>query len=171
MHLVREEEGDTDLVKDSAQRVGVKVKVDAECLDDIRRARLRRRGTVTVLDERNPHRGEHDGGHRRNVNGLVPVSARTHDVESATRQLDVCRVILHAISQAVDLIDRGALDGHRGQEGCETRLAELAAHDLVHQPVGLAVVEALAGGEGGNDRRPLLRGHHLAPRSTSATVS
>ena len=124
-----------------------------------------------MLDERNPHRGKHDGGHRRNVDGLVSVSTRTHDVESATGQFDVRRVILHAIGQAVDLIDRGALDSHRGQEGRETRLAELAAHDLVHQPVGLAVVEALAGGEGGNDRRPILRDHHLAPRSTSATVS
>ena len=83
----------------------------------------------------------------------------------------MCRVILHAVSQAVDLIDRGTLDGHRGQEGRETRLSELAAHDLVHQPVRLAVVEALAGSQRGDDRRPLLRGHHLAPRSTSATVS
>ena len=81
------------------------------------------------------------------------------------------RVILHAIGQAVDLIDRGALDGHRSQEGRETRLAEFAAHDLVHQPVRLAVVEVLSGGQRGDNRRPLLRGHHLAPRSTSATVS
>ena len=124
-----------------------------------------------MLDERNPHRGEHDGRHRRNVNGLISVSTRTHDVESTTGQLDVRRMILHAVGQAVDLIDRGALDSHRGQERRETSLAEFAAHDLVHQPVRLAVVEALSGGEGSNNRCPLLRGHHLAPRSTSATVS
>ena len=104
MHLVREEERNANLVEDATQSIRVEVKVDAECLDDVRGARLRRRRTVTVLDERDPHRCEHDGGHRRDVDGLVSVSTRTDDVESTAGQLDVCRVILHAVSQAVDLI-------------------------------------------------------------------
>ena len=171
MHLVSEEERDANLVENATQSIRIEVEVDAERLDDVSGARLRRRGTVTVLDKRDPHRGKHDGGHRRNVDGLVSVSARAHDVESATGQVNACRVVLHAIGEAVDLIDRGALNGHRGQEGRETRLAELATHDLVHQPVRLVVVQALTSGQRGDDRRPLLRGHHLAPRSTSATVS
>ena len=38
VHFVREKEGDANLVEDTAQGIGIEVKVDTECLDNIRGA-------------------------------------------------------------------------------------------------------------------------------------
>ena len=171
MHLVGEQEGDTDLVEDAAQIGWLHVQVDAEGLDDVRGTGLRGGGTVAVLDQGNTHRCRDNRGHGRDVDGLVAVSAGADDVESAAGQVDAGRVILHAVGQAVNLLDGGALDRHGGEEGGQASLAELAAHDLVHEPVRLVVVQRFTGDQGGDDRGPVPVAHRAAPRSTSATVS
>ena len=124
-----------------------------------------------MLDQGNAHRGQHDRGHGRNVDGLVAVPARADDVEGAAGQVHALRVILHAISEAVDLLDRGSLDRHGSQEGGEAGFTQFAAHHLVHEPVGLVVVQRLTGDEGSDDRTPFAPAHRAALRKTSATVS
>ena len=62
-----------------------------------------------MLDQGNTHRCRDNRGHGRDVDGLVAVSAGADDVESAAGQVDAGRVILHAVGQAVNLLDGGAL--------------------------------------------------------------
>ena len=171
VHFVSEKERDADLIENGAQLINLDVQVDAQRLDHVGRTGLRRGRPVTVLNERNAHRGQHDRGHGRNVDGLVAVPARADDVEGAAGQVHALRVILHAISEAMDLLDRGSLDRHGSQEGGEAGFTQLAAHHLVHEPVGLVVVQRLTGDKGSDDRTPFAPTHRAAPRKTSATVS
>ena len=89
----------------------------------------------------------------------MSVSAGADDVQGAARQVHGQGVIPHGVREAVDLLDSGSLHGHRREEGSQPGFTEFATHHLVHEPIGLAVVEGLPAQRGRDDGTPLALAH------------
>ncbi len=134
VELGGEAEGDPGLLHDPRHPFGRQVEVDAELLQHVGRPARRGGGPVAVLDDLRAGAGDHDGGHRRDVDRLGQVAARTDDVDGRTRDVQRLGVRVHRLDEAGDLLDRLPLGSQRHHEAGDLRVRGLAAHEAVHRP-------------------------------------
>ena len=156
----REAEGDPDLLTDAGDGLRGQVEPDAERLEDVGRARLRRRGPVAVLDDRCTRTGRDDGGHRRDVHRHRSVTAGADDVQHPAGDDDRGGVLVHRGHQTLELVDGLALRAQRDGEAGDLRRGRLAGQDLVHRPGCLSGGQVVSRDQGRQDFGPGVRGGH-----------
>ena len=144
------------------------VEADPERLQDVRRAGLRRRRAVAVLDHGRAGPGGHDRGHGRDVDRHRPVPAGADHVEQPAGHRDRVGRREHRVREAGDLLDGLALGPQRHGEAGDLHRGGVAGEDLAHRPGGLGGGQVLTGDQRAQDVGP--GGHGQVVVSTRSTA-
>ena len=141
----REHEAEAELVDRLRDPFSGQVELEAEGLEHVRRAGLRRDGAVPVLrDTRAGGRG-HECRSGRDVEGLAAVAAGAGRVDQvAPLRVDRDDVLAHRLRATGDLVCGLALQPEGDEEAADLPGRRLAAHDLVHDRVRLHAVQRVA---------------------------
>ena len=106
---------------------------EPERLEDVRGARDRAHGAVSVLCNSRAGRRRHEGGGRGDVERSRPVAAGPHHVDDVVaRGPDGEHVLSHRLRAARDLVRRLALRPERDEKAADLSGRRLPAHDLAH---------------------------------------
>ena len=153
MVRLREEEAEAELVDRLLDPLRRQLEPEAERLEHVRRAGLRRRRAVAVLRDRRTRRRRHERGRGRDVVRVRAVAARADDVDDVgALRRDAENVLAHRLGAPGDLVGRLALRAQRDEEAGDLRLRRLAAHDLAHRLARLVAREVVAVEQALDDR-------------------
>ena len=142
---LREHEAEAELVDRAGDALRLELEVEAERLEHVGRACLRRRGAVAVLCHTGARGRSDERGGGRDVERALAVAAGARGVdEVGARRLHGEHVVAHRLRAARDLVGGLALRAQRDEEACDLCLRRLAAHDLVHRLERLRAREVVA---------------------------
>ncbi len=153
MVRLREEEAEAELVDRPLDLLRGQLELEAERLEHVRRAGLRRRGAVAVLRDRRSRRRRDEGRRGRDVVRVRAVAAGADDIDDVgALRVDAEDVLAHRLGAARDLVRRLALRAQRDEEAGDLRLRRLAAHDLAHRRARLVARQVVAVEQARDDR-------------------
>jgi hypothetical protein len=145
----------------------VELEHDAQGLEQVRRARGRRRPAVPVLHDPGTGAGSDDRRHGGDVEGVEPTRgspAGTDDVDRiwSLGEHDRSGGAHHGVDQPRDLLDRFSLHAQGDDEGGDLGVGGLAGEDLGHGRTGLLGGEVSSGREPAEDLAPPAQGGEIA---------
>ena len=128
----REHEADAGLGEAPLHATRVEVDLDAERLEHVGRAAVRRGRAVAVFGHRDPRAGHDDRRDRGDVERVAPVAAGAAGVDDRRARVDGTREAERRRGETLQLVDGLALGTERHQEAADLPRGRLAAHDHAH---------------------------------------
>ena len=146
----RHQETDAGLGDGLLDQVEIRIRIDAEGSQGIRRAGLRRQRPVAVLRDRYAAGGDDQGGARGNVVCPGGVTAGPHHIHGVVRRFHIEAFGPHGPGCAGDFLDRLAPDTKRHQKAADLSGRRITGHDDVERGLGLRLIQRRAARRRGN---------------------
>ena len=154
-----EEEAEAELVDRAFDVLRRQLELEAERLEHVRGARLRRRGAVAVLRDGRARRRGNEGGRRGDVVRVRAVATGADDVDDVgALRVDAEDVLAHRLGAAGDLGRGLALHAQRDEEAGDLAARRLAGSTHRHRRPRLVPRQVVAVEQ---PRKPLL--NHSRP--------
>ncbi len=137
----RHQKAEADLPQALPHDREVRVDIDAERGQHIRRSRFRGERAIAVLGDRHAATGDHQRAGGRDIKAAGRIPAGAAGVDRTGRRVDRYGFGSHDPGRPGDLVDRLATHPERHQKGAHLRRRRVAAHDDVERRLRLALAQ------------------------------